>query len=49
MLELSIHSHLNPDRIPAMEKVVNEFDRPIKALEVGTWTGDGSTQVWLKI
>lgn len=48
MLELPIHSHLNPDRIPPMEKVINEFDRPIKALEIGTWTGDGSTQVWFK-
>ena len=42
------YSHLNPDRISPMETAINEFDGPIKLLEIGTWTADGSTQLWFK-
>lgn len=35
-------------RVEMMERAVNCFDGPIHALEVGTWFGEGSLQIWLK-
>lgn len=35
-------------RQPHMEKLIRQaFDYPISALEIGTWYGVGSTQIWL--
>ncbi|MGE5475855.1 MAG: class I SAM-dependent methyltransferase [Bacteroidales bacterium] len=31
-----------------MEAAIGMFSRPIRALELGTWFGEGSTQIWLK-
>jgi hypothetical protein len=30
-----------------MTRAIRMFDRPIHALEIGTWFGEGSTQIWL--
>lgn len=36
-----------PWRIAGMKKVISEFNKPINALEIGTWYGEGSTRIWL--
>jgi predicted O-methyltransferase YrrM len=40
-------NQITHSRIPGMEKVIKEFNRPINMLEIGTWCGQGSTQIWL--
>lgn len=30
-----------------MERIIRCFTKPIRALEIGTWFGAGSTQIWL--
>lgn len=35
-------------RVEMMERAINCFDGPINALEIGTWFGEGSLQIWLK-
>ncbi len=35
-------------RVGMMESAIRSFPDPINALEVGTWFGEGSMQVWLK-
>lgn len=37
-----------PERLSIMEEAISAFNHPIQALELGTWFGEGSTQVWLK-
>ena len=37
-----------PWRVKGMQEVIKEFNRPINALEVGTWYGEGSTRIWLE-
>jgi|KBSSwiStaDraftv2_1062776.scaffolds.fasta_scaffold165080_2 hypothetical protein len=37
-----------PFRVEHMKRAIGLFDRPIHALEVGTWFGEGSTQIWLE-
>ena len=34
-------------RLEGMKSVIGEFKRPINALEIGVWYGEGSTKVWL--
>jgi hypothetical protein len=36
-----------PERIPLMTRAIQIFKGPTKALEIGTWFGEGSTQIWL--
>lgn len=36
-----------PLRLQAMRNAVARFTHPIDALEIGTWFGEGSTQIWL--
>ena len=44
----SYRSQLHPDRAPAMRAVVRDnFLKPVTALEIGTWFGSGSTQLWI--
>jgi len=38
----------NPSRKQSMADVVALFQQPILALEIGTWFGKGSTQIWIK-
>ena len=37
-----------PWRVVGMKKVIEEFGRPINALEIGAWYGEGSTRIWLE-
>jgi len=37
-----------PFRAEAMGNAIRLFDSPIHALEIGTWFGEGSTQIWLQ-
>ena len=34
-----------PWRVNGMRKAIEEFDRPINALEIGVWYGEGSTKI----
>lgn len=34
-------------RLEGMKSVIGEFKRPINALEIGVWYGEGSTKIWL--
>lgn len=36
-----------PTRAASMTRAIRLFDSPIHALEIGTWFGEGSTQIWL--
>ena len=47
---LQISSNLqSPEKTIKMNKIISEtFDHPIKAIEVGSWFGKGSTSIWLK-
>lgn len=36
-----------PFRTELMKRAIGLFETPIQALEVGTWFGEGSTQIWL--
>ena len=36
-----------PTRAASMTRAIRLFDTPIHALEIGTWFGEGSTQIWL--
>jgi hypothetical protein len=46
----SHRSQLLPDRAVAMRSLVRDhFAAPIAALEIGTWFGAGSTQVWIEV
>jgi hypothetical protein len=36
-----------PSRAASMIRAIRMFDEPIHALEIGTWFGEGSTQIWL--
>lgn len=35
-------------RAPRMTEIIRSFTQPIHALEIGTWFGKGSLQIWLK-
>lgn len=37
-----------PFRTEAMARAIGLFKTPIQALEIGTWFGEGSTQIWMK-
>jgi predicted O-methyltransferase YrrM len=37
-----------PWRVEGMKQVIAEFDKPINALEIGAWYGEGSTRIWLE-
>lgn len=37
-----------PFRAEHMKRAIRLFERPIHALEIGTWYGEGSTQIWLE-
>ena len=44
----TIKSQASPSRSFYLEKMLKEFKSPIKALEIGTWFGEGSTAVFRK-
>jgi hypothetical protein len=35
------------ERRSGMIKIIQSFNKPIVALEIGSWFGEGSTQIWL--
>ena len=40
---MSVHTNQAwPWRVEGMRQVIKEFDKPINALEIGTWFGEGS-------
>jgi predicted O-methyltransferase YrrM len=41
-------NQIHPHRRRVMEQAIRTFKRPIHALEVGSWFGEGSTRVWLE-
>ena len=40
-------NQITQGRTPGMRQAIKEFNGPINMLEIGTWYGEGSTQVWL--
>ncbi|MBM3535230.1 MAG: class I SAM-dependent methyltransferase [Alphaproteobacteria bacterium] len=45
----SYRNQLQEDRAPAMRSIIRDhFSKPIVALEIGTWFGKGSTQIWIE-
>lgn len=41
-------SLIHQSRMPKMIEKIQEFDRPINMLEIGTWYGVGSFRLWLE-
>lgn len=45
---MSVHTNQAwPWRVEGMRQVIKEFDKPINALEIGTWFGEGSMCLWM--